>query len=204
MPAQTLETDAFVLLRQPPSDAFQMLSVLSAEHGVLSILQRVPGKAGASATLLDLFDEAALVLETSNQGRTYFVKETRILTRHSGIGRSYDALRLASTLTALVSRNPVNEESRAGVASLLRAALTAFGTSDRPDVVYLKSLYRFARDEGYPLKQEWFQTLGSSDRAVLTTVLNRPLNEQTAAPEVVERLQRRLDDYLRANTEILL
>ena len=60
------------------------------------------------------------MLESSNQGRTWFVKEIRITTRRAGIGRSYDALRFASALAAVISRNPVHEESRENVARMLR------------------------------------------------------------------------------------
>ena len=204
MPAQAIETPAFVLLKQPPSDSFQTFSVFSAEHGTLVVLQRISKKAASTVAPLDLFDETTLLLETSNQGQTHFVKESRLIKRHTDIGRSYDALRLASALTALIARNAVHEESRADVASLLRNAFGAFATSDRPDIVYLKSLYRFARDEGYPLKEEWFPTLPSSDRTALTTLLNRPLVEQNAPAELVARLQRKLEDYLRANTEIFV
>ena len=177
------------------------------------VLQRVPKAAGraagtgrktASASVpLDLFDEVALALESSNQGRTWFVKEARLIMRHEGIGRSYEALQLASALAALIARNPVHEESRAAVADLLRSAFGAFAWGPRPDVVYFKSLYRFARDEGYPLKQQWFPTLPAADRAEVATLLNRPLIEQLASVEAVARLQRRLEEYLRGHTEIL-
>lgn len=204
MSAQTLQTDAFILLKHPASDAFQMFAAFSAEHGNLAILQRIAKKAGAGVTSLDLFDEANLFLETSNQGRTYFVKEARVLTRNTAIGRSYDALRFASALASLITRNPVHDESRAGVAALLRTAFAAFGSSDRPDIVYLKSLYRFARDEGYPVKEQWFPTLPAADRAIVSILLNRPLAEQTAATEFVLRLHRRLEEYLRGHTEIFM
>ena len=204
MPAQSLQTEAFVLAKRLPSDSFQTFSLFSAEHGPLLALQRVAKKSGATSVALDLFDEVALLLETSNQGRTWFVKEARLILRQSGIGRSYDALRLASALASLIARNTVDEDSRAAVAELLRGALAAFAAGARPDIVYFKSLYRFARDEGYPLKQQWFPTLPASDRAEVVTLLNRPLAEQTADVVTVARLQRRLEDYLRGHTEILL
>lgn len=202
MPAETLQTEGFALLKQPPGDNFQTYSVFSPAHGQLLVLQRVTRRANPAQAPIDLFDEVSLLLETSNQGRTYFVREARLITRHTDIARRYDALRFASALAGLVARNPVHEESRRGVGNLLRTALAAFAASDRPDVVYLKSVYRFARDEGYPLKEEWFPTLPSSDRAELSTLLNRPLSDQSAAPELVARYQRRLEEYLKGHTEI--
>src|SRR5262249_227979 len=145
----------FVVVKRPPAEAFQSFVVFSAEQGILTVLQRVAKKSAATTIALDLFDEAALQLESTNQGRTWFVKETRLLHRPAGIGRSYEALRLASEFTALLARNPVHEESRISVATLLRTALAAFATGQRPDAVFFKSLYCFARDEGYPVKQEW-------------------------------------------------
>ena len=204
MPAQSLPTEAFVLLRRPPAESFQSHTVFSPEHGTLTVLQRLAKKSAATSITLDLFDEAALLLESSNQGRTWFVKEATLITRHADLGRSYETLRLASALSALIARNPVHEESRRAVAELLRGAFAAFASGPRPDVVFFKSLYRFARDEGYPLKQQWFPTLPATDRESVATLLNRPLAEQTAEPATVTRLQRQLEDYLRGHTEILL
>jgi hypothetical protein len=203
VPAQSLQTDAFVLLKRPPADAFQSLTLFSAEQGTLLALQRLPKKTGATTVTLDLFDEASLLLESSNQGRTWFIKETRLITRHATLGRSYDTLRRATQLAQLVARNTVNDESRPAVAELLRAAFLAFSASDRADIVYFKSLYRFARDEGYPLKQHWFPTLPSTDRADVAALLNRPLTEQTTTVSAVARLESRLEEYLRGHTEIL-
>ena len=208
MPGLPLQTDAFVLLKRPPSDSFQGFNVFSAEHGALLIHQRLPkrtaGKTGSTTVALDLFDEVSLRLESSNQGQTWFVQETRLITRHANLGRSYETLRHASALAALVARNPVHEDGRQQVAALLRQAFTSFATGARPDFVWFKSLYCFARDEGYPVKQQWFPTLPVADREAVATLLNRPLAEQTATLAAVARLQKRLEDYLPGHTEILL
>ena len=208
MPGLPLQTDAFVLLKRPPSDAFQGFNVFSAEHGALLVHQRLPkraaGKTGSTTVALDLFDEVSLRLESSNQGSTWFVQETRLLTRHADLGRSYETLRHASALAALVVRNPVHEDSRTQVAALLRQAFASFAGGARPDLVWFKSLYCFARDEGYPVKQQWFPTLPAADREAVATLLNRPLAEQTATIAAVARLQRRLEEYLTGHTEILL
>lgn len=204
MPAQSLQTEAFVLLRRPPAESFQSHTVFSAEHGLLTVLQRLAKKSAATMAALDLFDEVTLLLETSNQGRTWFVKEAGVIARHTDLGKSYETLRHASALSALIARNAVHEESRPAVAELLRQAFAAFAASARPDVVFFKSLYRFARDEGYPLKQQWFPTLPAADREAVAALLNRPLAGQATGPAVVTRLQRRLEEYLRGHTEILL
>jgi recombinational DNA repair protein (RecF pathway) len=203
MPGQPLTTDAVVLLKRPPADTFQSLTIFSPTHGTLLALQRLPKKSATNAVTLDLFDEVALFLETANQGQTWFIKEPRLLTRHAGLGRDYETLRHASSLATYIARNPVPEESRERIYQLLRDALAAFATSPRPDIVYFKSLYRLARDEGHPVKQHWFPTLSATDRPVVAELLNQPVAALTTDTATVTRLQKRLEDYLREHTEIL-
>ena len=205
MPGQQLQTVAFILARKPAgADKFEQLTVFAGEHGTLHCLIRIspsspsPRKEG----FLDLFDEVELWLESSNQGRTWFVKEHRFIQRHDGIGRSYEALRAAAALGTLVSRNPVSEESRPAVTDLLRSSLTALAAGGRPDVAWLKALYCFLRDEGYPVKQQWWADLPTADQAAAAQLLNQPLAGQTLPAEIAARVTRRLEDWVNTETEI--
>jgi len=204
MPGQQLQTTAFILAKLPSgSDTFEQLTAFATEHGVLHCLRRIPqGK--ATATPLDLFDETELWLESSNQGRTWFIKEHRLIQRHDGIGRSYEALRAAAALGKLLGRNPVPDESREEVTALLRTTFTALAGGGRPDIVWLKALYCLLRDEGYPVKQQWWPQLADSDRDLAAHLLNQPLAAQTADAATVARITRRLEDWVHAETEIKL
>lgn len=200
-----LTTEAIVLRAWPPSDTFQAYTVYTPAHGGLRVLQRLPGKKPSAAHLaLDLFDDVSLFLEGTATGDAWFVKEARLLTRHAGIGRRYESLLHASAFASLVARNPGPDESHATIHALLRTAFNAFATSDRPDIVYLKSLYRFAQDEGHPLKQQWFPSLTSADRPLAAALINQPLSSQTAPLNDVLRLLANLEHYLRAHTELHL
>ena len=159
MPGQTLTTEAFVIEKRPAADAFQAFGLFSAEHGNLLALQRVPRRPSASQVALDLFDEVSAMLESSNQGRTWFVREVRIDHAARGNRQKLRGAAVRVGARAVISRNPVHEESRENVAQLLRTALGAFVHASRPDIVHFKSLYVFARDEGYPVKQEWIPSL---------------------------------------------
>lgn len=204
MPGQQLQTTAFILAKLPSgSDTFEQLTAFAAEHGLLHCLRRIPqGK--ATATPLDLFDETELWLESSNQGRTWFIKEHRLIQRHDGIGRSYEALSAAAAIGKLLGRNPVPDESREAVADLLRTTFNALAAGGRPDIVWLKALYCLLRDEGYPVKQQWWPQLGDADRDHAAHLLNQPLAAQTADAATVARITRRLEDWVHAETEIKL
>jgi recombinational DNA repair protein (RecF pathway) len=213
VPGQQLQTQGFVLAKQPSgSDSFEQVTVFAADHGVLLCLRRQPKPTTAarrnatanSEGTLDLFDEAELWLESSNQGRTWFIKEHRLVHRHAGIGRSYDALRAAAALGALLSRNPVPDESRPEVSALVRTTFGALADGGRPDIVWLKALYCLLRDEGYPVKQQWWPQLPADDRDTAARLINQPLAGQTTDAADVARVTRRLEDWVRGETEIKL
>ncbi len=212
MPGQPFQTTAILLARQPSgSDSFEQVTVFSEEHGVLHCLSRVQkagtsGKAAAkrSEGNLDVFDEAELWLESSNQGRTWFIKEHRQLARRPGLGRSYETLQAAARLATLLLRNPVPDESRAPVAALLRQSLGVLEQGARPDLVWLKALFCLLRDEGYPVKQQWWQQLPAAERDAAAQILNQPVADQNPPASDVTRLTRQLEDWVRAETEIRL
>jgi hypothetical protein len=204
MPGQQLQTTGFVLTRQPSgSDAFEQLTAFSTGHGMLHCLRRQASGKSATAPL-DLFDETELWLESSNQGRTWFIKEHRLIERHAGIGRSYEALSAAAAFGQLLTRNPVPDESREDVAALLRTSFSALAAGGRPDIVWLKALYCLLRDEGYPVKQQWWPQLAEADRNIAVQLINQPLAGQTSDTATVARITRRLEDWVRAETEIKL
>ncbi len=205
MPGEQTRTTGFVLAKQPSgSDSFEQLSFFSGESGLLHCLRRVARGKTASAPAIDLFDEAELWLESSNQGRTWFIKEHRLIQRHEGIGRSYDALRAAAALTTLISRNTVPDESRKAIISWLRTTLAALASGGRPDVIWLKALYCFLRDEGYPVKQQWWPSLTPADREIAAQLLNQPLAVQTVAAPAVVSIIGQLEKWIQSETEIRL
>jgi hypothetical protein len=207
MPAQPIQTEAFVLVRRPAAGSFQAFGLFSPEHGAMHALQRAPKKPAPGHLALDLFDEAALSMESANQGRTWFVREARILARFSGIGRSYEALRAASAFASMIARNPVGAESRPKVAVLLRTVFGALADGGLPPVILFKSVYRFALEEGYPVKQQWLPSLPAGIRGRAEILLRTPVAglDASAIPDAeCAALQRRLEEYLRESTEILL
>jgi hypothetical protein len=202
MPGPQLQTTAIVLAKRPSgSDSFEQLTAFSGEQGMLHCLRRIT-QSKPAAPPLDLFDETELWLESTSQGRTWFIKEHRLILRQPGLGRSYETLRTAAALSQLISRNPVSDESRPAVAELLRSSLAALAGGGRPDITWLKALYCFLRDEGYPVKQQWWPELPAAERELAVQLLNQPLAAQSAPPEAVAPITRRLEEWLHRETEL--
>jgi len=197
MGAQPLTTTAVVLDRSTSGENWMRLALFSPEHGVLTALQRQSRRAATATALLDLFDEVRATLESRNEGRTWFVREAVPLRRRPGLGASYSVLREACRFARVLAHNPLHDDSRAEVYALLHRALDAWETGQRPDAIYSKSLYLYARDEGYPVKEEWRTQLDAADRATLDRILRETAGDQSTPAREVIRLTKALEEYLR-------
>jgi len=199
----SIQVQGFVLEKSHRTERFLPLVLFSPEQGLLRCYQRIslrnPGPA------IDLFDELSATLTSSNQGNTWFFKEMHIDHRYPGIGLRFEALAEASAFASLIVRNPVHEEGRIGICRLLQEALNALGTGAPPAIVGLKALYAFARNEGYPVKEEWLAGLRGSDKEHATALIHTPLNAIAGAhADHSARILTRLRRYLKESTELTI
>lgn len=196
------QTEAYLLALAPHAGDHLVLTCFSAFDGLFSALLRPVRVARTDAAPApDLFDRVALELRHARgapTGGPWFVREHRILARHAGIGRDYATLAAASRLARVVTKNPVPEDSRAAIDALLAQAFTAFARPGaRPDLVFFKSLYLFARDEGLPLKQHWLPTLPAGDRDHVAAALSLTADSPDApGASDLARVTKRLEAYL--------
>jgi hypothetical protein len=203
MGAQSRTTTATVLDRAISGDHWLRLTLFSPEHGVLDTLQRQSRRAATTTPPLDLFDEAQFGLETRNEKRTWFVRELTLGRRRPGLGASYDALRSACRFGRVLARNPLHDESRGPVYALLHRALDAWETGVRPDAIYFKSLFVLARDEGYPVREEWREQLDADDQGHVDRILQEPGAAQSTDAREIARLTQAMEEYLRQTTAMM-
>jgi hypothetical protein len=208
MPSPTLQAGGTVLAKLPPTERHTPFLLLSPEHGVLRVHQRLSSKPGH--VHLDLFDEARVELQSPSADisrpdeRLWFVRgEPLIVLRRAELGRDYATLLHASEFAGLIFRNPPHAEGRARVHRELGAVLEAFATSRRPDVIHFKAVYRFARGEGHPVREQWLAGLASGLRRSATVILGTPAGEQEPEAREVAELHEALLGYLREHTELL-
>lgn len=202
------QLEAHLLSLAPHTGDHLVLTCFSPEDGLLTALLR-PARAAKTpaAPAPDLFDRLALELNHARGGSAsgpWFVREHRIIARHSSIGRDYPTLAAASRLARVVIKNPVPEDSRSAVDALLAQAFAAFARPGaRADLVFFKSLYCLARDEGLPLKQHWLPTLPPGDRTFVASALSLPADAPDApGPQDLARLTKRLEAYLTTEADL--
>jgi hypothetical protein len=202
------QTEAHLLSLAPHAGDHLVLTCFSPSDGLFAALLRPPrGLKTDAAPAPDLFDRLALDLRHAKgapAGGPWFVREHRVLARHAGIGRDYATLAAASRLARVVIKNPVPEDSRAAIDALLSQAFAAFARAGaRADLVFFKSLYCLARDEGLPLKQHWLPSLPIGDRALVAAALALPSDSPDAPPpQDLARLTKRLESYLTTEAEL--
>ena len=204
------QTEAHLLSLAPHTGDHLVLACFSPADGLFHALLRPPrGAKTDAAPAPDLFDRLALDLRHAKgapAGGPWFVREHRVLARHAGIGRDYATLAAASRLARVVTKNPVPEESLASVDALLAQAFAAFARPGaRPDLVFFKSLYCLARDEGLPLKQHWLPSLPPGDRTLVAAALSRPSDSSDApSTQDLARLTKRLEAYLVTEADLTI
>lgn len=197
-PVESME--GVVLLRDVSGEAWDRVTLFSPEAGILQFLQRRSKKGGTPT--LDLFDRVAVVLERRDGSATRFSLEIQILRRLSGLGQRYESLRESCQFARMLMDNPVHEDSRQKAYDLLEQALMAWERGDREDIVAFKSLFVFARGEGYAVREDWWQRLPAKERDRATQLLNQPSSEVDLDRNQVSAVRHSLEHYLRHFTEI--
>jgi recombinational DNA repair protein (RecF pathway) len=197
--------EALVLKTEPSGESFLKLHLLTVQSGIFLCLKRSSKKLGSS-TVPDLFDQAAILLENSQQGTMRFVKEYQLLHRRDQIGLNYHSLHSASRLSQILVQNaPHLPESERLFERTIRA-FDAFAAGKAPEVVLLKSLYLLLKDEGYPVRESWWPTLRPDLRRQAKQLLQAPAPAQLERAEksACEQIEQHLTLWMRHNTELIL
>ncbi len=216
-----LEAEALVLDRVDAGEHHVRLTLLTPAPGLVVAMFRPArgGKSGARAkgqtagsARPDVFDHAAVLLHSPKagaaHGSVYFIQEYKVLQRHAGLARSYEALEAAAGLAKLIMRNSVHFESCQEVFKLCRQALGALEAGAPPEVVRFKALFLLARAEGYPAREQWLPTLAAEDRELAQSLLRRPVAETVDLPAEslarVSRLRVGCERWLAEHTDLEL
>ena len=200
-PTRTLQ--GVVLSREESGEGSLRIRVFSSDEGLVLVYKRLASKR-ASGSLPDLFDEVELRLSRPRTGSDSisFVSEWRLLTRRPDLARGQSRLETASALSLLYQRNGAHLAEPAPAAKLLADALDSHVAGYSPVAVYLKALYRFARVEGFPVKEAWWQSLTLVQKQNAAETLNVPLRDLVQEEYATEEILESLKLWLNAETEL--
>lgn len=205
MPAERLTlADSIVLKLSPSGERFTRVQLLNREHGLVSLLKRIKSKQPSLG--FDLFDqgEAIADLKPGEHSHFGFLVEFIVSKKRDELGLNYEKLKAAAWISGLFLANPLHAENSEDTFILAQRALDSLCTNQQPFATQLKTLYVFARDEGYPVLEDWVRNLSQSLSPVVHGMLNLPLSQITFPTEVQATALESLTHFIEFKTHIHL
>jgi len=192
MTPESPEKTGIVLQIEAKGDSFLSLSFLSREAGLETFLLRRSRRKARP----DLFDTASVRFGARKQTGPTFAEEYRVLCRRSGIGKSFPRVQTASRFANFLRENAQHLADPHSVFPLCNRFFDAVSAGVDSSAAYLKALYLFASNEGFPLKEDWGRSLPEEAARDLGTILKTPLGRQETAEEQILALSRSLETWL--------
>lgn len=203
MPSKRRSTEGIILSREPAAESYNRFFVFSKDTGLLHCMKRVARKPQQKAQP-DLFDHAILELDAPSNGKVWFLRDYRLIHRPATIGRHYQSLFYGSKFARVLRNNLIHMETFETAFTLFLEALKYWERGRLPEIVYFKSLYRYTRQEGYPIREHWLASLPSDLGGSATEILRLPLRQQDANRSEIEKVIASLERWLAGHTDILL
>ncbi|MDX2110713.1 MAG: hypothetical protein SFY80_10770 [Verrucomicrobiota bacterium] len=193
MASLALSTPATVLYKTERGETGVHLRLLSAEQGMLTAIQRRSTKTVQAHPLADIFDHGLFMLERrALGGGPWYVREFIVERRRPLLANHYESFETACRFATLLDRNAVHVEHHDRLISVLNRALDAWETGTAPQAVLCKALYLLLRDEGHPVKEQWWAELPDGARERAAHLIGTPLDAQTVPPEEAATLVKSL------------
>ncbi len=168
------ETPAVILSRDLHGESFLKLNLYTTEHGLLTALIRRSSRKSTGNP--DLFQTGNAIIERKNPEQIAFLNgfdPTVIRTRiASGLTRFETACRFSQILIM----NTRHMEITRDLFDLINRCFDGWEKDGDPTVILLKSLYLLASSEGFPVRQEWFDSLSASMRQTAGVAIFSPLS----------------------------
>ena len=203
MPSPVRSFQGVVLSREEKGERNLFLSMFSPKEGLVRVIKRLSGKR-VSAPIPDFFDELDLRLRHPRTGgdSISFVEELRVLRRRPELAADRERLEAAFSIGRVFIENGSHLIEPAPYAELLQLSLDALSRGFPPSVVLMKTIYRFARVEGFPVKEDWWENLSLEDKALATKILNIPIRDLVPDNDSPAPLLESLRTWINTETEM--
>ena len=139
----------------------------------------------------DMFDDVECILRpVKTDSSLPFVQDFRIVKSYRELATKPKVFVTASEIARFYLNNGSHLLDPGPRLKLLNAALDSFQRTDFPQVVLLKLYYRFARDEGLPVRESWLISLPQSLLDLTIAILRRPVHQTSVdADKIIEVLK---------------
>ncbi len=181
--------NATVLDREIRGESSLYITAFSGDCGLVRMMKKISAK--RTGVLPDLFDDISANGESETPTSLKFLREFSILKRRNDIALNYDSFENASQISLTTMKNGGHIEDTQTLAFRLRTALDAIAAKSPPIITRLKFMYLLVRDEGYPVREDFYANLQPAQRELFSLLIKTPSNQlgefQTRAFSLLEK-----------------
>lgn len=199
-PAQ--ELSGTLLNRVETGENHLRLMIFSPVMGLQAVLFRKSRKRGL-APFPDLFDDLECSLQNRGSSGLPFVSEHRLLLKRSELAIDHKRFFAASQVAKFYLDNGSHLLESEFFFELLSSSLSALARGGNEKIVRFKTFYVFAKEEGLPVKQSWYQRLSTIEKSCVRKVLRETVDQQNVCDPGLDKLLLSLMNWLSMETELI-
>ena len=192
-----------VLSRDLAGERFLRIRIFDPIAGLRASLFGLPGKRRQKTSPPDLFDEVECIISPPKTDFSIpFVEDFRTIKSYRELATKPKAFIIASEIARFYLNNGSHLLDPGPRLELLHSSLSSFQRTEFPQVILLKLYYRFARDEGLPVRESWLTSLPKSLLEVTQEMLRLPVDQVTVCPGKMCEVLESLKNWMNAETEL--
>ena len=199
------ELTGIVLSTEPAGDRFLCARIFDENNGLRSAHFPASLKKMAKLVPPDLFDDLECRLNPNRSPSSIpFVAEYRKVRSFRELARNPNLFLSASKVARFYLQNGSHLLEPAPRLKLLRTALNSFAKARDPKAVLLKLYFCFARDEGLPVRESWFNLLPEILASEARKTLSEPVNRSVSKEHFLDELINSIRLWMNSETELVL
>lgn len=170
------ETPAIILSKDLHGESFIRFNLYTQEHGLITALMRKPSR--RKTGMPDLFQTGNATIERRNAEQIAFLTGFEAVIARVRMASTISGLKAACRFSRILVMNTPHMEVSQDLFDLINRCLDGWEKGGDPNTILLKSLYLLASSEGFPVRQEWYDTLGPNMRGRAGDAIFSPLADQ--------------------------
>ncbi|MBN2233780.1 MAG: recombination protein O N-terminal domain-containing protein [Opitutales bacterium] len=181
------ETPAVVLSKDLHGESFIRFNLYTREHGLITALMRksVRRKTG----MPDLFQTGSATIERKNTEQIAFLTGFEAIIARVRMASTIPGFETACRFSRILVMNTRHMEVTLDLFDLINRCLDGWEKGGDPNTILLKSLYLLASSEGFPVRQEWYNSLSPNIQQRAADAIFSPLAEQQPRQDTADLLQ---------------
>ncbi len=203
MSTQQISVEGIVLKKIEKSGSNLHFYIFTKKFGILLCIKRIPKKK-ISKLNPDLFDIAILDLDRIKTSEIWFIRDYRLIKSNSSISNYYKSFVYAAEYSNFLINNLKYIESFERFYELTLKAIYFWSNGAQPESVFIKTIYLLARDEGYPVKQDWINSLNRRNKILANDIIFNRINDHNLDESNLISLLQSIKNWLKYNTDFLV